>query len=805
MTTIWTNLGRPMLGALLALTLTLGAPAQERPKAGSEAWRAEKRDQVLAVVADLQGRRRDDLDPALRRSRKALLEALADYARQGDFPINERYPDRLVPYFIDDGGRRCALAHLIETSGETALLNRLAREANNAYLAQIGDDEELDSWLRRHGLDADEVAYIQAPSIIDRPPTPPGDPGGYTPPIDGGRGGSTPPTGGGRTGGSPPDGGSPTGGGRGGENPGPPRATPPAQGPTSPPRVGNPAGGVPGVSVGLGRKKASSPSLDFGRWWQLQRDLHVDVRARYHGAAGRGLTGNADQPEAGGEALRPGDADREAIRRGLEALRADPAFEAAVLMALSEAGGDEQARTALASELRAALGRKNARHRGFSLLALGRSGAPAAVPDLVAVLGDQPEGRKLLGESSRVPADLRAMAALALGQTADAAAARALLQALDDESAGLDGRCAAVLGLASLGRERIATEEILPRLGALAEDESVPAVLRQQALAALGAIGDRGAVALALDPLKRFRGSVETRRAAARTLANLGRGLERELFDVLAASARRDTDAGTRQLAIAAIGEISAHDRDLGAAETEARRELIDEVGRFLSDGVTGFFKQKSDRPFYAVAAGLHASTHPGHRAALVTELTALMTEGKRVEDRAAAALGLGLSGSAAARPALRALLAEKEAPMVAGYAAEALGLLADGESVATLLALALESHDEFVAYEATVALAATGRVEVQPALIAALGAARSESRRAALVRALGLMGDRRSIGALLEIAGDGGRNLELRQRAVSALGLILRESGRPWSLTWRLGLDPSSSQPSALLAAGIL
>jgi hypothetical protein len=37
-----------------------------------------------------------------------------------------------VPYFIDAGGRVCAVGHLLMTSGQATLARQLARTANNA-------------------------------------------------------------------------------------------------------------------------------------------------------------------------------------------------------------------------------------------------------------------------------------------------------------------------------------------------------------------------------------------------------------------------------------------------------------------------------------------------------------------------------------------------------------------------------------------------------------------------------------------------------------------------------------------------
>ena len=123
--------------------------------------------EVHRVQAHLRGAERlveardvSRLTPDQRAARARLLADLRQYRRRGVFPRNLDFPDRR-PYFIDAVGTRCAMAYLIERHGGAAMVARIARQRNNAYVRELADDPELVAWLDRNGLTAAEAARIQ--------------------------------------------------------------------------------------------------------------------------------------------------------------------------------------------------------------------------------------------------------------------------------------------------------------------------------------------------------------------------------------------------------------------------------------------------------------------------------------------------------------------------------------------------------------------------------------------------------------------------------------------------------------------
>jgi hypothetical protein len=114
-----------------------------------------------SVEAELRARDVSDLTPAQRAARADQIRLVREYSARGDFPRNENFPGRLVPYFRDRHGVLCAMAFLIAASGRGDIVDRVARTRNNAYLEELVDEPGVAEWLRDHGLTVAEAARIQ--------------------------------------------------------------------------------------------------------------------------------------------------------------------------------------------------------------------------------------------------------------------------------------------------------------------------------------------------------------------------------------------------------------------------------------------------------------------------------------------------------------------------------------------------------------------------------------------------------------------------------------------------------------------
>ena len=96
----------------------------------------------------------------VRARRERLLAHLGAYIDAERYPVNDvsREP---TPIFVDRRGHRCAVAALLEATGEDALVERIAERQNLARVRALADDPALVDWLAHHGLGAHEAARIQ--------------------------------------------------------------------------------------------------------------------------------------------------------------------------------------------------------------------------------------------------------------------------------------------------------------------------------------------------------------------------------------------------------------------------------------------------------------------------------------------------------------------------------------------------------------------------------------------------------------------------------------------------------------------
>ena len=108
------------------------------------------------------------LTPHQRGARAEQIRELRAYASTGAFPRNRSESSGRTPIFVARDGNRCAMAHLIEHSGNGALMARVARTANLAYIRDLAGDPELVAWLNRVGMSVAEAAMIQ-PSYNNYP------------------------------------------------------------------------------------------------------------------------------------------------------------------------------------------------------------------------------------------------------------------------------------------------------------------------------------------------------------------------------------------------------------------------------------------------------------------------------------------------------------------------------------------------------------------------------------------------------------------------------------------------------------
>ncbi len=115
-----------------------------------------------SVLIELQSTDSAGMRGDRRARRTALIGALRGYNERGAFPNNYDFPDEPTPYFVDRvTGVRCAVAHLLESTGLHDMVQRVAAANNNVRVADLAGDTAFVAWVEEQGITLAEAARIQ--------------------------------------------------------------------------------------------------------------------------------------------------------------------------------------------------------------------------------------------------------------------------------------------------------------------------------------------------------------------------------------------------------------------------------------------------------------------------------------------------------------------------------------------------------------------------------------------------------------------------------------------------------------------
>ncbi len=134
----------------------------------SDQQRIQKHLQVTTNI--LRSVNTQHLNDAQLLKRRHLLNALEQYWKTGEFPINNKHASRQA-YFLDSKQTSCAVAHLMLQDGQTALVQKINAENNYAYIDElIKLYPSISSWALNNGFTIQELALIQ-PGYFPDPQT----------------------------------------------------------------------------------------------------------------------------------------------------------------------------------------------------------------------------------------------------------------------------------------------------------------------------------------------------------------------------------------------------------------------------------------------------------------------------------------------------------------------------------------------------------------------------------------------------------------------------------------------------------
>ncbi len=725
---------------------------------------ATLQERYRVVVAELRSRDRRGLSAERIARRDRTLALLADYADRGVFTTSPRPWPQLAPQFIDEHGTRCALADVIDRSGLPEIVLRLAAECNDAWLNEVIVDPEVVHALDELGLTPDEACYIHGPGAV--PPPPPNN--DAVAPLDStgrnvvllepansrsGSGNSTPTT-------TPPQ---------------RPSTDPPSRPVRTrtdrePPTTDGLPGGTPtpparGGVTGAVRRAQETSQFHVATWWRANADRFLAVRDLYRGDL-------STTPDPAAARWRVSAEENAQLRRRLAAAARDPQVAATALgMWARITDGSDSAE--LLERTLAFMADPNQRDREWAPVILAALGRPEAIDVLTELVVDSKAGRARFSSSAAISETVRARAAVALGRCGSAVPTlTAVLQ--DQPAAHVDLAAACVMGLGLAAKSQKEQFQAVSALLEALNDESLPATVRAQVPSALVVADAPAALPRLFDVVQRFRGPRELRAACAHALGALAPELDPALCDALLALARRDVDVEARQAALLALGELALRSGE------RLEPTVATMLAAFQLDGIQGRLRHATDVPWHAIAAGLFA--RGGHPASAlgVTELREIAVSGSS-EVRGAALLALGLARDRESL-ALYVSAASESAPQVALPAIYALGLVDARTQRDDLLALCSGSHDERLGFAAGYVLGCLADPMVIAPMTRQFVATRSDVVRSALARALGEIGDRRALPALVDFAFDPAQSYVDRERAIVSLGVAAQRSDSTWN-----------------------
>ena len=656
-----------------------------------------------------------------------------------------------------------------------------------------------------------------------------GRPGGG--PVDGAPTGPVSPTGGGYSG--PGD--TVPGGGSGG--PGTPPGVP--GGPPPPPPPGNPGGPTyaPGANplaptFPMGRLPGSEfdapapvtptsrPSVtnpeSWQIWWHYNRWDYLNVRNN------RAVTGS------GGFYLGRG--ERAATQPVLRASRSQmqDVVQPAILEALLRGGRAELEIFCLHALAKLREVAPDERLGGFgdvvprflrsgnqdvaekAVLALGIRGEDRFMPWLVAILGNTPMGREIVGRD-QIGHRLRAFAAYGLGLLAErtesaevvVAIHDALTQALWIERPEVQAACLMAIGLNPLpldqeyldqselfqGRTRV--DQIL-ELVSFFEDSKQSLVARSQAPNAIARLVEdttdslrgRAAYAFLVASGVHSREPREVQNAAVIALGAIGRAgpesIDVEIRSQLERVAYKSSvDRTTRFLAMIALGQVAGRGgegEDPFLAVEPTRKVFVRYLGR--SRGMS--------QAWTALALGILESNAaargelPDPTSGKV--LRQVFKRTRSFEVGGAIAIALGMLRDLEAEELLRERMLDAGEEQIRGYTALALGMIGAPTSIQPVRQILTGStHLPFVVEYASIGLALLGDQEIGSTLYSILSKAANPRVQASVASAMGWIRDPRPLNQLCQQLVDTRKNDTGRAWTAVAVGRICDDDTWPW------------------------
>lgn len=100
------------------------------------------------------------LTDELKKSREDKIKLLHEYWVRGNYPLNTGFPQERLPFIKDEFDTPCAMAYIIEESGNKELAKLLHKQNNNIFIKDVNDGPLID-WINESGITKEEACQIQ--------------------------------------------------------------------------------------------------------------------------------------------------------------------------------------------------------------------------------------------------------------------------------------------------------------------------------------------------------------------------------------------------------------------------------------------------------------------------------------------------------------------------------------------------------------------------------------------------------------------------------------------------------------------
>ncbi len=504
-------------------------------------------------------------------------------------------------------------------------------------------------------------------------------------------------------------------------------------------------------------------------WWENNKDRFLNLRQKVQ--SGGVVTGDSGYHLGRGKrneiktSLRPTEKQiADLVIPALQRALADDDFDtrAAGVIGLGKCGRDASVMT----DIIKGFDDPNAQVRESAALGLGILGQEAAIPNLIGLMHDSQEGRKLVKRANGVENRTRAFAAIGLGLIGDKKALPELRQVVQraDSFSNNDVPAAAIHSLGLIG-----DPSVVPDLIAVLENGKLNDFVRSAAPIALGKIGDKSAAPILEKYIKNDKVNDLVRWSSIIGYSRLMKDTADEEAIKLFTFLLKDGNPQTRNFAamgIAYVGGEKARTTLLSAYRS-ARAEQLPWISMSLA--VYSWGKDRDETIVEQVRRQFQEQKNPawkaGHAVALgllkdrasTQLLTRELAKSRDTGFQGYVCISLGLMEATDAMDQIKNVLkTSRSFPKLQQQAAIGLGLMGDKDVVALLSDTMEKTDSAFVLGSSAIALGLIGdRTAIEPMTKIAGNQQAKKIARALATVGLGIVGDKDALPRLSRVAED--------------------------------------------------